>query len=643
VQIAIIILYLITLAILGIYGFHRSHLLMLYWKHRKNVRKPATPYAEEDLPVVTVQLPMFNEMYVAERLLESITLHRLPEEQAGDPGAGRQHGRDRPDRLRNKVKSSRTRGFDAVYLHRTDRTGYKAGALAEATPVAKGEFLMVFDADFVPTPSIIRNLIHHFTDEKVGMVQARWGHINRDYSTLTHCQSMMLDGHFCIEHIARNRSGRFFNFNGTAGIWRRAAIADAGGWEHDTVTEDMDLSFRAQLKGWEFVYVPDAVAPAEIPCEMNSFKTQQFRWAKGSAQTTRKLLWTVLKADIPLKVKIECVFHLTNNFAYLFLVVLACCSSPTCSSARTCSTPELLLLDVPLFLSTCGSICVFYLVTQKELYGGWLAAVKRLPMMMAIGIGLSINNARAVIEGLFGKDITFVRTPKHGIENTQQAPHLEEGRLPRQLVHPQLLEVGFGLYFVVTIGLAIATGNYISVPFLILFMVGFLYVGGLSLYQPSPPLAPAHPCSLRSLGAGARAAVRRRMRAGDRGQVLGVHGLLGQRRPHLRHRPAGWLLHRAGLRPGLVPQRRRLRGVALRAQPHHGHLLHVPLPLELPQRLRVRGRRRRAPRERRLQPGPRHRPGQPPQREVLRRRRRRGQQRRAHVVARRGPDASMPL
>ena len=481
-QIAIIILYLITLAILGIYGFHRSHLLMLYWKHRKDTRKSAVPYAEEDLPIVTVQLPMFNEMYVAERLLESITLLDYPknklEIQVLDDST------DETVQIASaKVEELRTRGFDAVYLHRTDRTGYKAGALAEATKVAKGEFLLVFDADFVPTPSIIRNLIHHFTDEKVGMVQARWGHINREYSTLTQCQSMMLDGHFCIEHIARNRSGRFFNFNGTAGIWRRAAIADAGGWAHDTVTEDMDLSFRAQLKGWEFVYVPDAVAPAEIPCEMNSFKTQQFRWAKGSAQTTRKLLWTVLKADIPLKVKIECVFHLTNNFAYLFLVVLAMLQLPNMLMRQDMQHPELLLLDVPLFLSTCGSICVFYLVTQKELYGGWLAAVKRLPMMMAIGIGLSINNARAVIEGLFGKDITFVRTPKHGIENTSKRPTWKKAAYRGNWSMHSLLEVGFGLYFVVTIGLAIATGNYISVPFLILFMVGFLYVGGLSLYQ----------------------------------------------------------------------------------------------------------------------------------------------------------------
>ena len=322
-----------------------------------------------------------------------------------------------------------------------------------------------------------------FLPSGVGMVQMRWSHLNRNFSLITNLQSIFLDGHFVIEHIARNRSGRFFNFNGTAGIWRRAAIADAGGWEHDTVTEDMDLSFRAQLKGWEFVYVPDAVAPAEIPCEMNSFKTQQFRWAKGSAQTTRKLLWTVLKADIPLKVKIECVFHLTNNFAYLFLVVLAMLQLPNMLMRQDMQHPELLLLDVPLFLSTCGSICVFYLVTQKELYGGWLAAVKRLPMMMAIGIGLSINNARAVIEGLFGKDITFVRTPKHGIENTNKRPTWKTAAYRGNWSMHSLLEVGFGLYFVVTIGLAIATGNYISVPFLILFMVGFLYVGGLSLYQ----------------------------------------------------------------------------------------------------------------------------------------------------------------
>jgi cellulose synthase/poly-beta-1,6-N-acetylglucosamine synthase-like glycosyltransferase len=474
----VIALYLLVLGILGVYGFHRGHLLMLYWLHRKRAPKP--PARFEELPAVTVQLPMFNELYVADRLIQSVADLDYPKDkleiQVLDDSTD-----ETVEIAKAKVAELQAKGYDAVYIHRTDRTGYKAGALEAGLHVAKGDFLLVFDADFVPTKSIIKDLVHHFTDAKVGMVQARWGHLNRDYSMLTRVQSMMLDGHFVVEHIARNRSGRFFNFNGTAGIWRKATIIDAGGWQHDTVTEDMDLSFRAQLRGWRFVYVPDALAPAEVPCEMNSFKTQQFRWAKGSAQTAKKLLPMVLRAKIPLKVKIECVFHLTNNFAYLFLVVLACLQLPNMLLRRTIDNPELLLLDVPLFAGTCGSIVLFYLTTHRALYGDLWEAVKRLPLMMALGIGLSINNARAVVEGLFGKDLTFVRTPKHGV--TQRTQGWRFKRYKAGKAFHSLVEIAFGLYFLITIVLAVITGSWITIPFLVLFMVGFLYVGSLSLFQ----------------------------------------------------------------------------------------------------------------------------------------------------------------
>ncbi len=474
----IIALYLVVLGILAGYGFHRGHLLYLYWRHRSRAPKPAGRF--EELPNVTVQLPMFNEMYVAERLIESVAKIDYPKDkleiQVLDDST------DETQQIaKDKVDELVARGYDAVYIHRTDRTGYKAGALEAGVKVAKGDYLMVFDADFVPTQSILMDLVHFFTDDKVGMVQARWGHLNRDYSMLTRVQSMMLDGHFVIEHIARNRSGRFFNFNGTAGIWRKSTIVDAGGWQHDTVTEDMDLSFRAQLRGWRFVYVPTALAPAEIPCEMNSFKTQQFRWAKGSAQTAKKLLPIVLRAKIPFKVKLECIFHLTNNFAYLFLVLLACLQLPNMLLRREIDDPWLLLLDVPLFAATSGSIVLFYLTTHHALYDSVWEAVKRLPMMMALGIGLSINNTRAVVEGLFGNDLTFVRTPKHGVTSNQQGWRKKKYKAG-PMFH-SLVEFGFGLYFVFTIVLAVLTGSWMSIPFLLLFMVGFLYVGSLSLYQ----------------------------------------------------------------------------------------------------------------------------------------------------------------
>jgi len=478
-EIGIITLYMVVLTVLGIYGFHRGHLLFLYWRHRKQTLVPPKQFGE--LPIVTVQLPMYNEMYVAERLLESVALIDYPkhlmEIQVLDDST------DETVQIASaKVEDLKSRGYNATYIHRTDRSGYKAGALENGLKHAQGDFVLVFDADFVPSVSIIKDLIHHFTDSKVGMVQARWGHLNREYSILTRVQSMMLDGHFVIEHIARNRSGRFFNFNGTAGIWRRAAIVDAGGWQHDTLTEDMDLSFRAQLRGWNFIYVPTAIAPAEIPCEMNSFKGQQFRWAKGSAQTTKKLLMTVLRADIPLKVKIECVFHLTNNFAYLFLVVLAMLQLPNMLLRRHIDEPMLLLLDVPLFLATCVSIIAFYLATHHALYGNLWDAAKRLPLMMALSIGLSINNARAVLEGLFGGESEFVRTPKHGVQQSQDAWVQKNYHASAKNIGTYL-ELLFGGYFVLTIGLAVYTGSWVSIPFLVLFLVGFVYVGALSVGQ----------------------------------------------------------------------------------------------------------------------------------------------------------------
>jgi cellulose synthase/poly-beta-1,6-N-acetylglucosamine synthase-like glycosyltransferase len=474
----VICLYLAVLTVLALYGFHRAQLLYLYWKHRAATPKPLAKWSE--LPRVTVQLPMFNEMYVAERLIESVAAIDYPKEkleiQVLDDSTD-----ETVHIARAKVEELAERGYDAVYLHRTDRTGFKAGALESGTKQAKGDYLMVFDADFVPTPSIILDLIHHFTDPKVGMVQARWGHLNRDYSVLTRVQSMMLDGHFVVEHIARNRSGRFFNFNGTAGIWRRATIVDAGGWQHDTLTEDMDLSFRAQLRGWKFVYVPEAIAPAELPCEMMSFKGQQFRWAKGSAQTAKKLLPTVMRADIPWRVKLEVLFHLTDNFAYLFLLVLAFLQLPNMILRQEIQRPELLLLDVPLFALTSGSIVMFYLTTHRALYGNLWEAIRRLPLMMALGIGLSLNNARAVLEGLLGRESEFVRTPKHGVTKASESWTKKKYRASKELF--SWIEVGIGLYFVATIVMAGVIGAWTSIPFLVLFMVGFLYVGSLSLHQ----------------------------------------------------------------------------------------------------------------------------------------------------------------
>jgi cellulose synthase/poly-beta-1,6-N-acetylglucosamine synthase-like glycosyltransferase len=481
VQTSVIVLYLVTLGVLALYGAHRSALLFWYLRHRREEMAPRSRFDETNLPAVTIQLPMFDEMFVVERLIDAAAGVDYPRDRLeiqvldDSTDATSEIARAKCDQLRNE-------GFDVRYLHRDDRTGFKAGALQAGTKRAKGDFLLVFDADFVPGPSIIRDLIDFFTDPAVGMTQARWTHLNRDESLLTRCQAMLLDGHFVIEHAARNRSGRFFNFNGTAGMWRKTAIADAGGWQHDTVTEDMDISYRAQLAGWKFVYASHVIARAELPGDMNSFKSQQYRWAKGSVQTARKLLGTILGAPVGAKVKTEAFFHLTNNLAYVFLLVLAALQLPNMLIRRQVEHPELLMLDAPLFLATCGSIAAFYTVAQVDLYGGRWQAIKRLPAMMALGIGLSINNGRAAIEGLFGGDIEFIRTPKRGAAGETPVPRAN-GYRGRWSWH-NTIELGFAIYCTATLATAIATKSWASVPFLLLFCAGFTYVGVTSLYEP---------------------------------------------------------------------------------------------------------------------------------------------------------------
>jgi cellulose synthase/poly-beta-1,6-N-acetylglucosamine synthase-like glycosyltransferase len=474
--------YLSVLGLLAVFGFHRSQLVFLFYKTKKNTPEPKSYFEEDDFPFITIQLPMFNERYVAERLIESISLMDYPKDkfeiQVLDDSTD-----DTTSIAQAKVDEIVARGLNAHLIHRTDRTGYKAGALENGLKVAKGELVAVFDADFNPEPNILQDTVNYFTDSKVGMVQVRWGHINRRYSLLTRIQSLMLDGHFVIEHGARHRSGRFFNFNGTAGIWRRSAISDAGGWEHDTLTEDMDLSYRAQLKGWKFVYLPEVIAPAEIPVEMASFKSQQHRWAKGSIQVAKKMLPTILKSDVPFKVKVEAFFHLTNNLAYVLMIFLALLLLPNLLVRTEHGWREVLLIDLPLFMGTTFSIGTFYVVAHKQLYGNVFKAIAKVPLLMSLGIGLSINNAKAVIEGLIGYETEFVRTAKHGVEKdnchlTKMKYRARKGLVP-------IIELLFAAYFVATIYVAIIGKHYISLPFISLFLIGYLYVGVMSLYQRS--------------------------------------------------------------------------------------------------------------------------------------------------------------
>jgi cellulose synthase/poly-beta-1,6-N-acetylglucosamine synthase-like glycosyltransferase len=472
--------YLVVLLTLAMYGFHRSMLMYLYYRSRGADPVPKGRF--ETLPVVTVQLPLFNEMYVAERLLDAIALFDYPHDkleiQVLDDSTDETQGI-----CRAKVETLRATGLDIQYIHRADRTGFKAGALEHGLESARGEYVMVFDADFLPAPDIIERTVHFFTNEKVGMVQVRWEHVNRDYSRLTELQAMMLDGHFVIEHTARHRSGRFFNFNGTAGIWRRSAIADAGGWSHDTLTEDMDLSYRAQMRGWEFIYLKDVVSPAELPVEMNAFKSQQFRWAKGSIQVAKKLLPAIWRSKtIPFRVKLEAFFHLTNNFAYPLLLLLSILLLPNLLVRTQHGWREVVLIDLPLFFGTTLSIATFYITSQREIQRNWKPTLRRLPLMMSLGIGLCINQTRAVIEALFGGESgEFIRTPKHGVVRRFEGWTAKKYRATKTLI--PFVEVLFAIYFAAATVIAVNAGHYVSLPFMLLFTLGFGYVGVLSLHQ----------------------------------------------------------------------------------------------------------------------------------------------------------------
>jgi cellulose synthase/poly-beta-1,6-N-acetylglucosamine synthase-like glycosyltransferase len=479
VETLILVLYFFVLSILAIYGWHRYYLVYLYTKHKNQAPVPLPELS--NLPRVTVQLPIFNEMYVADRLIDAVCELDYPSElleiQVLDDSTD-----ETTSIAEHSVRRHALRGVNIRYLHRVDRTGYKAGALDAGLAEATGEFIAIFDADFIPPQDFLKKTLPYFaTDSRVGMVQARWGHINQDYSLLTKIQSILLDAHFVLEHGARNRAGCFFNFNGTAGIWRREAIAAAGGWQHDTLTEDLDLSYRAQLAGWRFVFLPDVVSPAEVPVEMNSFKSQQHRWAKGSIQTCLKLLPRILRSKQPFGVKAEAFFHLSANFNYLLMSLLSILMFPAMWVRYNMGWTEMLIIDVPLFFAATASIAVFYVKAQRELYGDWRQRLKYLPFLMSIGIGLSVNNTRAVLEALFGKQSEFARTPKYRIEQDSDE---WVGKKYHQSVGVQpLIELALGLYFSATVFYALVNQIYATLPFLMLFQIGFLYTGLLSILQ----------------------------------------------------------------------------------------------------------------------------------------------------------------
>jgi cellulose synthase/poly-beta-1,6-N-acetylglucosamine synthase-like glycosyltransferase len=477
---ALLIPYFIVLILLASYGLHRYTLVYLYYKKKKNrTTEPAEHFA--DLPRVTIQLPIFNEQYVVDRLLRAVSRLNYPSEKL-DIQLLDDSTDETVDVARGLVEHYAAQGHPITYHHRTNRAGYKAGALHEGLRAAKGEFVAIFDADFVPPPDFLLRTIHHFTDPKIGMVQTRWTHINRNYSFLTEVEAILLDGHFVLEHSGRARHDVFFNFNGTAGVWRRQAIEDAGGWEHDTLTEDTDLSYRAQLQGWKFIYRQDVECPAELPVEMTAFKTQQARWAKGLIQTGKKILPRVLKSDQPFRVKLEAWYHLTANLSYPLMVILSVLLLPAMVIRFYQGWFQMLYIDIPLFLASTFSISSFYLVSQRELFPRtWPRTFLYLPFLMALGIGLTVTNTHAVLEALIGKQSAFARTPKYRVESKKDK--LQGTKYRRRLGWVPWIELLIGTYFALTVYYALQNENYLTVPFLMLFVVGYWYTGLMSLLQ----------------------------------------------------------------------------------------------------------------------------------------------------------------
>jgi cellulose synthase/poly-beta-1,6-N-acetylglucosamine synthase-like glycosyltransferase len=474
--------YFIVVLGLSAYGIHRYSIIYLYFKNRH--RKPSAPSKFDVLPVVTVQLPIYNEVYVVERLLRATSELDYPKEkleiQVLDDSTD--ETRAMTDRV---VADLKARGFDASVLRRSERVGFKAGALDYGFRKAKGEFFFILDADFVPPRNILRKCIDYFSDSKVGMIQTRWGHINRSYSWLTRAQAILLDGHLVLEQTARSRTGRFFNFNGTAGLWRKSCIGEAGGWQHDTLTEDLDLSYRAQLRGWKFIFLADIVTPAELPVDIDGFKSQQHRWTKGSVQTCKKVLPRIWRSHLPLYIRIEATAHLTANFAYLLIACLCVLLHPSSGSATFSGTgglTRLLVIDLPIFVATTVSTAFFYLCAQRELYPkDWKRDILFFPFVLALGVGLSINNARAVLEALFNRRSDFCRTPKYGIEIARQRWANTRYSAVRTVI--PLIECIFAAYFTYFVFHAFQSREFLAVPFLMLFQIGFAYVALSSIWQ----------------------------------------------------------------------------------------------------------------------------------------------------------------
>jgi cellulose synthase/poly-beta-1,6-N-acetylglucosamine synthase-like glycosyltransferase len=476
-EVAILIVYFISLSILFAFGLHG--LVMIYYYHK--TRAYATPDLEipKELPMVTVQLPVFNEVYVIERLVNAVCEMEYPKDkleiQLLDDSTD-----ETVEVSRRLVAEWASRGFDIKHIHRIDRSGFKAGALKSGLEKAKGEFVAIFDADFVPKKDFLMKTIPHFHNDGVGMVQTRWEHLNEDYSYLTRAQALALDGHFVIEQQVRNKAGFFINFNGTAGIWRKSCIEDAGNWHADTLAEDLDLSYRAQLRGWKFVFLNDVTSPAELPADINGLKTQQFRWTKGAVETAKKLLPLVWKSKIPLKIKLECTVHLTSNIVFPFILLTAFLNVPLVVIKNTVEGYDSIFTMMGIFVLASISTFMFYMYAQRAIHLDWRRRLMLFPVFMAGSMGFAVNNTKAVFEALTGKKSAFLRTPKYKIVGAE-GEWKKKKYVQKKIGGAVFMELFFTLYFIVGISISLFYLEIAAIPFQLLFLAGFGTVGALSL------------------------------------------------------------------------------------------------------------------------------------------------------------------
>ncbi len=457
---------------------HGFFLVYLYNKFKDVKYEPKGRF--EELPKVCIQLPTFNEALVVDRLIDAVCKIDYPKDkmeiQVLDDSTD-----ETQDVLKKIVEEKKKLGFNINYYHRDNRQGFKAGALKEGLEKTDAEFIAIFDADFIPNSDFLNRTIHYFTDPKIGMVQTRWEHLNAEYSILTRAQALALDGHFVMEQQVRNKAGFFINFNGTAGIWRKACIYDAGNWQPDTLTEDLDLSYRAQLKGWKFVFLNDFTSPSELPIEINALKNQQFRWTKGAIETSKKILPLVWKSSIPLKLKLYSTFHLTMNIVFPLIVLAGLLNVPLVYVKNTGNYDEYFAF-MSIFTLAFISSFLMYMYSQKDVYPDWKRRIYLFPVFMAGSMGFALNNTRAVIEGLFNKKSEFVRTPKFRIETSTDNPHPKRKKYAVTKISPMImLELLFAIWALFGIGLAAYYSEIAAIPFLSMYFLGYGVIAVMSI------------------------------------------------------------------------------------------------------------------------------------------------------------------